>query len=588
MPNPEVLKKTKMICTMGPATDRDGVVEALIANGMNVARLNFSHGDHEEHAGRIARIKKARRDAGIAVAIMLDTKGPEIRTGVLKDNKVTLAEGETITITTEDIEGDAGRISVSYKGLPGDLAVGNTILIDDGLIELTVTAIKGEDILCRIDNGGELGSRKSINIPGVAINLPGLTEKDEADLKFGVAQGIDFVAASFIRKPQDVIAIRKVLDLAGGEHVQIISKIESQEGVDNIQRIITVSDGIMVARGDLGVEIPAEDVPLVQKNIIQRCNIVGKPVITATQMLDSMIRNPRPTRAEVGDVANAVFDGTDAVMLSGETAAGDYPVEACRTMARIVRKTENSKTYHMRHHVTNGERTVTNAVCSAVVNMVDNLDIRAIIAATSGGYTPRMLSKYRPDCLIAAVSDNMKTVRRCCLQWGVYCIYIPKITEIEDLVSDVNRILEVMGIVKVGDLVIASAGLPFGIQGNTNTIRVRTVGNAILSGMGVGDRMVTGFARFVTPDTLDDFNEGDIVVTRVITPGIYGAIEKAAAVITSETGFNTEADHVAKDYGIPVIKGVQKATSVIEEGKLITVDPLNGMIYQGAVRNKRI
>ncbi len=588
MPNPAVLKKTKMICTMGPATDRDGVVEALIANGMNVARLNFSHGDHEEHAGRIARIKKARKDAGIAVAIMLDTKGPEIRTGVLKANKVILTEGETITITTKDIEGDASRISVSYKGLPGDLAVGNTILVDDGLIELTVTEINGQDIVCRIDNGGELGSRKSMNIPGVAINLPGLTEKDEADLKFGVSQGIDFVAASFIRKPQDVIAIRKVLDRAGGEHVQIISKIESQEGVDNIQRIITVSDGIMVARGDLGVEIPAEDVPLVQKNIIQRCNIVGKPVITATQMLDSMIRNPRPTRAEVGDVANAVFDGTDAVMLSGETAAGDYPVEACQTMARIVCKTENSKAYQMRHHLMNGEMTVTNAVCSAVVNMVDNLDVRAILAVTSGGYTPRMLSKYRPDCLIAAVSDNMKTVRRCCLQWGVYCIYIPKIIEIEDLVSDVNRILEVMGIVKVGDLVIASAGLPFGIQGNTNMIRVRTVGNAILTGTGVGDKMVTGFARFVTPDTLDDFGEGDIVVTRVITPGIYGAIEKAAAVITSETGLNTEADHVAKDYGIPVIKGVQKATSVIEEGKLITVDPLNGMIYQGAVRNKRI
>ena len=294
MPNPAVLKKTKMICTMGPATDRDGVVEALIANGMNVARLNFSHGDREEHARRIARIKKARKDAGIAVAIMLDTKGPEIRTGVLKDHKVTLTEGETITITTDDIEGDASRIAVSYKGLPGDLSVGNTILIDDGLIEMTVTEIKGEDIVCRIDNGGELGSRKSMNIPGVAINLPGLTEKDEADLKFGVAQGIDFVAASFIRKPQDVIAIRKVLDRSGGEYVQIISKIESQEGVDNIQRIITVSDGVMVARGDLGVEIPAEDVPLVQKNIIQRCNIVGKPVITATQMLDSMIRNPRP------------------------------------------------------------------------------------------------------------------------------------------------------------------------------------------------------------------------------------------------------------------------------------------------------
>jgi pyruvate kinase len=588
MPNPEVLKKTKMICTLGPATDRPGVLEQLITHGMNVARLNFSHGSHEEHAKRIARLKKARKDSGIAIAIMLDTKGPEIRTGVLKDGKVMLNQGDHITLTTEDIEGDASRVSVSYKGLPDDLKEGVKILIDDGLIELTVQKIEGQDVECVVDNGGELGSRKSINIPEVSISLPGLTEKDREDLIFGVKHGIDFVSASFIRKAQDVIAIRKVLNNAGGEHVKIISKIESREGVENIHRIITVSDGIMVARGDLGVEIPAEDVPIVQKNIIQRCNIVGKPVITATQMLDSMIRNPRPTRAEVGDVANAVFDGTDAVMLSGETAAGDYPVEACKTMARIVLKTENSPQYKHREHVPHGEMTITNGVCSAVVNIVESLGVKAIIAPTTSGYTPRMLSKYRPNCLIFAVSDNMRTVRRCCMQWGAYCLYVPKMTELDDLVNDVNRILETMNVVKTGDLVVAAAGLPFGIQGNTNTIRVRTVGNAVLSGIGIGDKLVTGFAKFVTPDTLDDFDEGDIVVTRVITPGIYGAIEKAAAVVTSEVGPNSEADHVAKDYHIPVIKGVQKATEVITEGKLITIDPLNGMIYQGAVRNRKI
>ena len=330
------MKKTKMVCTLGPASDSKEILTKMIQGGLNVARLNFSHGSHEEHAGRIQRIKEVRKELNIPVALMLDTKGPEIRTGVLKDGKVTLETGKKIVLTSEQIEGDADRVSVSYEGLPDDLSVGNKILIDDGLIELNVDRIDGTEIYCSIDNGGVLGSKKSVNIPNVEINLPGLTPKDESDLIFGIKQKVDFVAASFVRKPQDVIAIRKVLENNGGGNIQIISKIENREGVEKIDRILAVSDGIMVARGDLGVEIPAEEVPLVQKSIIKKCNLLGKPVITATQMLDSMIRNPRPTRAEVGDVANAVFDGTDAVMLSGETAAGAYPVQAVETMANIV------------------------------------------------------------------------------------------------------------------------------------------------------------------------------------------------------------------------------------------------------------
>ena len=579
-----ILKKTKMVCTMGPATDKPGIIPELIKNGMDVARLNFSHGDHEEHAGRIARIKAARKELGICVAIMLDTKGPEIRTGVLKDGKVTLEEGSQIVLTTEDIEGDATRVGISYKGLPQDLSVGNKILIDDGLIELTVTALTDTEIACKVDNGGQLGSRKSANIPGVSINLPGLTEKDESDLIFGISQGIDFVAASFIRKPQDVIAIRKVLDNNGGGDVQIISKIENQEGVDKIDRILAVSDGIMVARGDLGVEIPAEDVPLVQKNIIRKCNLLGKPVITATQMLDSMIRNPRPTRAEVGDVANAVFDGTDAVMLSGETAAGDYPIEAVKTMCGIVEKIENSDEYMSRKKPEHGERTITNAVGEAVVQIVDSLNAAAIIAATSSGHTPRMLSKYRPECLIFGVSSKIKTVRRLCMSWGVYGLYTPELEDMDSMVMDMLKKMRELEAVKMGDLVVIAAGVPLGIQGNTNMIKVHTVGNAVLSGIGIGETPVTGFAKLTTPDTVNEFKEGDILVCRSLTPGIHGVLEKAAAIVTEENGDHMAAEEAGEVFGIPVVKAVSKATEIIENGKIISVDPVRGMIYQGKVR----
>lgn len=578
------MKKTKMVCTLGPASDSKEILTKMIRGGLNVARLNFSHGSHEEHAGRIQRIKEVRKELNIPVALMLDTKGPEIRTGDLKEGKVTLETGKKIVLTSEQIEGDADRVSVSYEGLPDDLSVGNKILIDDGLIELNVDRIDGTEIYCSIENGGVLGSKKSVNIPNVEINLPGLTPKDESDLIFGIKQKVDFVAASFVRKPQDVIAIRKVLENNGGGNIQIISKIENREGVEKIDRILAVSDGIMVARGDLGVEIPAEEVPLVQKSIIKKCNLLGKPVITATQMLDSMMRNPRPTRAEVGDVANAVFDGTDAVMLSGETAAGAYPVQAVETMANIVEKTERSEEYINRQKPEHGELTITNAVSEAAVQIAANLDATAIIAATSSGHTPRMLSKYRPECTILAVSDKVSTVRRLTLSWGVYCMYMTELRDTDSMVHDSVQAAVELGVVKIGDLAVVAAGVPLGVQGNTNMIKVHTVGNAIMSGIGIGDKPVTGYAKLITEDNASEFKEGDILVVKSLSPDISWILDKAAAIITEEGGLSSEGAIAGLHYNIPVIVGVEKAIEIIGHGKLISVDPKRGMVYQGKVR----
>ncbi len=578
------MKKTKLVCTLGPASDSKEILTKMIQGGLNVARLNFSHGSHEEHAGRIQRIKEVRKELNIPVALMLDTKGPEIRTGDLKEGKVTLETGKKIVLTSEQIEGDADRVSVSYEGLPDDLSVGNKILIDDGLIELNVDRIDGTEIYCSIDNGGVLGSKKSVNIPNVEINLPGLTPKDESDLIFGIKQKVDFVAASFVRKPQDVIAIRKVLENNGGGNIQIISKIENREGVEKIDRILAVSDGIMVARGDLGVEIPAEEVPLVQKSIIKKCNLLGKPVITATQMLDSMIRNPRPTRAEVGDVANAVFDGTDAVMLSGETAAGAYPVQAVETMANIVEKTERSEEYINRQKPEHGELTITNAVSEAAVQIAANLDATAIIAATSSGHTPRMLSKYRPECTILAVSDKVSTVRRLTLSWGVYCMYMTELRDTDSMVHDSVQAAVELGVVKIGDLAVVAAGVPLGVQGNTNMIKVHTVGNAIMSGTGIGDKPVTGYAKLINEDNASEFKEGDILVVKSLSPDISWILDKAAAIITEEGGLSSEGAIAGLHYNIPVIVGVEKALEIIGHGKLISVDPKRGMVYQGKVR----
>ncbi len=468
------MRKTKIVCTIGPSSESLENIKKLIMAGMNVARLNFSHGDFDEHGGRIKTIRQASAELGKSIAILLDTKGPEIRTGKLMEEPIELVQDEFITLTTEEILGDKNRISITYKELPGDVEVGSTILIDDGLIGLTVVDIQGTEIKCRIVNGGTIKSKKGVNVPGVNISLPGITEKDANDIKFGIEQGIDFIAASFVRKASDVLEIRQLLEKHNATHIQIISKIENQQGVDNLDEILEVSDGLMVARGDLGVEIPAEDVPLVQKKMIEKCNRVGKPVITATQMLDSMQRNPRPTRAEASDVANAIFDGTDAIMLSGETAAGKYPVESVLTMARIAEKAESGLEYReIFIKQSNAQQTtVTEAISQAVANSALELNAKAIITSTETGYTARMVSKYRPKAPIIAVTTEDQTLRRLALNWGVTPVKGQVASSTDEMFDKAMKGGLDSGVVKEGDLVVITAGVPLGRSGSTNLIKI--------------------------------------------------------------------------------------------------------------------
>lgn len=471
------MRKTKIVCTIGPSSESLENTKKLIMAGMNVARLNFSHGDFEEHGNRIKTIRQASEELGKSIAILLDTKGPEIRTGKLKEEPIELVQDEFITLTTEEILGDKDRLSITYKDLPGDVEVGSTILIDDGLIGLTVVDVQGTEIKCRIVNGGTIKSKKGVNVPGVAISLPGITEKDANDIKFGIEQGIDFIAASFVRKASDVLEIRQLLESHNATHIQIISKIENQQGVDNLDEILEVSDGLMVARGDLGVEIPAEDVPLVQKRMIEKCNRAGKPVITATQMLDSMQRNPRPTRAEASDVANAIFDGTDAIMLSGETAAGKYPVESVLTMSRIAEKAESALEYReiFLKQSNAQQTTVTEAISQAVANSALELNAKAIITSTETGYTARMVSKYRPKAPIIAVTTEDQTLRRLALNWGVTPVKGQVATSTDEMFDNAMRGGLDSGLVKEGDLVVITAGIPLGRSGSTNLVKIGQV-----------------------------------------------------------------------------------------------------------------
>lgn len=471
------MRKTKIVCTIGPSSESLENTKKLILAGMNVARLNFSHGDFEEHGNRIKTIRQASEELGKSVAILLDTKGPEIRTGKLAVEPIELVQDEFITLTTEEILGDKDRISVTYSELPNDVEVGSTILIDDGLIGLTVVDIQGTEIKCRIVNGGTIKSKKGVNVPGVHISLPGITEKDANDIIFGIEQGIDFIAASFVRKASDVLEIRELLEKHNATYIQIISKIENQQGVDNLDEILEVSDGLMVARGDLGVEIPAEDVPLAQKTMIEKCNRVGKPVITATQMLDSMQRNPRPTRAEASDVANAIFDGTDAIMLSGETAAGKYPVESVLTMSRIAEKAESALKYReifeKQSHAQ--QTTVTEAISQAVANSALDLNAKAIITSTETGYTARMVSKYRPKSPIIAVTTVDQTLRRLALAWGVTPVKGKQAASTDELFDCAMKGGVESGLVKEGDLVVITAGVPLGRSGSTNLVKISQI-----------------------------------------------------------------------------------------------------------------
>ena len=456
------MKKTKIVCTMGPNTDNREIMKDLALNGMDVARFNFSHGDHAEHRHRLEILESVREELGIPIASLLDTKGPEIRTGKLKDGKkVTLKEGDLYTLTTEEIVGDETRGYINYAGLAEDVKPGDRILIDDGLIELHVREVNGTDIVCRIENGGELGEKKGVNVPGVRVKLPALTDKDKEDIRFGVDAGFDFVAASFVRNADAIREIREILDEKGST-MQIIAKIENEEGIENIDSIIEASDGIMVARGDMGVEIPAEKVPHIQKMIIRKCNLACKVVITATQMLDSMIRNPRPTRAEVSDVANAVYEGTDAVMLSGETAMGSYPIEAVRMMSQIAEESEKYLDYmfYQRRKVSaENLRNISNTVCYSSVATASDLEAPVIVAPSVSGFTTRMLSKWRPKALIAGLSPSMTAVRQMQLYWGVKPFHAKRAESTDALLFASVELLKEKGIVKEGEIVVATAGV---------------------------------------------------------------------------------------------------------------------------------
>jgi pyruvate kinase len=470
-----MLKKTKIVCTMGPTTEKEGILDALIANGMNCARFNFSHGDHAEHLQRIQAVKAAAKKADKIISLVLDTKGPEMRLGEIADSPVMLEKGKQFVLTYSDVPGDASRAPISHKTLYQEVKSGDTILLSDGLVGLRVEEIHGKDIVTTILNSGKMSTRKRVAAPGVSVKLPPISEQDEKDIIFGIKQDMDFVAASFIQRADDVREIRKLITQNGG-HMEIIPKIENLEGVRNIDEIIEAADGIMVARGDLGVEIPAEDVPLVQKEIIDKCNAVGKPVIVATQMLETMTTNPRPTRAEASDVANAILDGTDAIMLSGETANGDYPVEAVQTMNKIAQRIESSLHYRKMFVKKGVERkdSTTDAIAHATVQLAYELKAGAIITPTESGYTTKIVSKYRPEAAIVAYAPNEKVARHLNLRWGVYSVQGRAWTDVQEMISTATSSAVRYGYVKRGDLTIITSGIKFG-EGNTSSIRVHRI-----------------------------------------------------------------------------------------------------------------
>lgn len=582
------MKKTKIVCTIGPASESKEVFAELVKSGLNVARLNFSHGDHAEHLARIVAIKEVRKELNRPVAILLDTKGPEIRTGSFKE-PIELIDGQIFTLTTDEYLGDQDKCQISYEGLPGDVVPGNKILIDDGLVELEVLEINGNEIVTRVLNSGQVKNHKGVNVPGVSINLPAITPKDEADIKFGLANGIDFIAASFVRKAADVLEIRKILEDNNVDDVHIISKIENQEGLDNLDEIIRVSDGIMVARGDLGVEIPTEDVPLAQKLMIQKCNIAGKPVITATQMLDSMQRNPRPTRAEVTDVANAILDGTDAIMLSGETAAGKYPVESVETMASIAVKMETTMDYEAllaKKSKDLVEAGVTFAVSHATCSTAHSLEASAIITATSSGFTTRKVSQFRPQAPIIATTMSEKVRRKLALVWGVESVLVDVATSADEVIEMGVAKSKEAGLIDKGDLVVITAGVPIGVTGATNLMKVEIVGQILLRGLGLGSKVVTGNTCVVNSveDAKTKFKDGDIIVAPVTDKDLMPFIERAAGMVIEEGGYTSHGAIVALNLEIPTVVGAKDATSTIEDGSEITLDSNRGIIYDGRTR----
>ncbi|GEO68398.1 pyruvate kinase [Levilactobacillus acidifarinae] len=581
------MKKTKIVSTLGPAsTDVDTIVK-LIESGANIFRFNFSHGDHEEHLGRLENVHKAEKITGKTVGIMLDTKGAEIRTTVEKGGKLDFHTDDEFRISMDaSLEGTKEKIAVTYPGLFDDVHEGGHVLFDDGLLD-TVVEKKDDatkELVVKVQNDGVLGSRKGVNAPGVSINLPGITEKDSDDIRFGLDHEINFIAASFVRKPQDVMDIRELLEEKHMEHVQIFPKIESQEGINNFDDIIKVSDGLMVARGDMGVEIPTENVPLVQKALIKKCNILGKPVITATQMLDSMQENPRPTRAEASDVANAVFDGTDATMLSGESANGEYPVESVATMNRIDIKAENALPEFGRDNLDFDNGDVTESIGASVARVANELGVKTIVAATESGYTAKMISKYRPNADILAVTFDDRTRRGLMVNWGVYPIVTEKPANTDEMFDLAAAKAVETGLAKEGDLILITAGVPVGERGTTNLMKIQLIGSKLVQGQGVGDDTVIGKA--IIANSAAEANakvvEGGILIAKNTDKDYLPAIEKSSAVIVENGGLTSHAAVVGISMGIPVIVGATGASDKISDGELITVDSRRGIVYHGA------
>ena len=588
-----MFRKTKIVCTLGPATDNENVMRRLIEEGMNVARFNFSHGSHEEQMGRLLMLRRLREEMNRPVAALLDTKGPEIRLMEFADGKVELKDGQMFTLTTEEIKGDATRVSITYKDLPKDVKVGSRILIDDGLIEMEVAEIKptagaktknGEtpmDIVCRVINGGAVSNKKGVNVPNVELSMPYISEKDYSDIVFAVENDYDFIAASFVRTADDVLAIRKILEEKGGEDINIISKIENMQGVENIDDIIRVSDGIMVARGDMGVEIPLEDVPVIQKMIIKKVCEAGKKVITATQMLDSMMKHPRPTRAEATDVANAIYDGTSAIMLSGETAAGMYPIEALKTMVRIAVRTEQDINYVQRfkQRKTMCNPDVTNAISHATCTMAGDLNAAAIITVSKSGRTARMVSKYRPDCPIIGTCLTDKVYRQLALSWGVIPLLIEEKTQAEELFDYAVDAAESAGLIERGDVVVLTAGVPLGVSGTTNLIKVQVAGHILVKGRGINDKKVSAnLCVCHTEEDLKNFKVGDIIVASDTNNHMMEQMRQASGLIVEADSDSCHAAIAGLSLDIPVLIGAKNALGVLKSSAYVELDCKSGVV----------
>lgn len=577
------MRKTKIVCTIGPASQDLETLKQMMLAGMNVARLNFSHGSQEENGQRIDSIRRAAQETGLPVAVLLDNRGPEIRLKTFAGGSVELAEGQEFTLTTRDVPGTEEIVSVTHAGLPEDLVPGRRILIDDGLVELEVTTIDKTEILCRVINGGTVSDRKSLNLPGTEVSLPPLTEQDREDIIYGIKKKVDFIAASFVRTAGDVLAIRRLLE-ENDSDIHIIAKIENHQGLDNLDEILKVVDGLMVARGDLGVEIPPEEVPLAQKSMIARCNQLGKPVITATQMLDSMIRNPRPTRAEASDVANAIFDGTDAIMLSGETAAGRYPVESVSTMAKLAERTEQALDcdHFLGRHLTDQPLSVTDSISYASRQTARRLGAAAILTSTHSGHTARMVSKYRPGVPIIAVTPKPEVMRKLLLTWGVTPLLGRKTENTDELIYEAITTAVGQNLVRNGDLVVVTAGVPVGVPGTTNLLKVHVVGDVVVRGTGIGNKPAVGPVRIVrNVKDAAKLKAGDIMVTISLDRELVPYIDKVSAMIAEEGGLTSPAAIIGLEMGIPVIVGASGATSLLEDGQVVSLDTGRGLVYRG-------